>query len=425
MGGRRRAGHLKKNEIGHGMSVYILGGHQTDFAQNYSREGRSIFNLLEDGVNGALDAASLDPTDVEVAHVGNFVGELFTGQGMLGGFLGHVHPALAGIPASRHEGACASGSLAMLAAMADIEAGRYDCACVIGMEYMRNVPGKIAGDHLGAAVWVGEEATEATFVWPAMFSDLAEEYHARHGLNHDHLKEIAKINFGNAQKNPYAQTRKWTLTDQHFANDDELNPVVEGWMRRQDCSQITDGAAVLFLASETKARSYASKHSIPLESLAKVKGWGHTTAPMLMDTKLKSSQQSPYLLPWTRKAITDAYARAGINGPDQLDAIETHDCFTINEYIAIEHFGITPPGEAWKAVEDGRIASTGSIPVNPSGGLMGIGHPVGATGVRMALDAAKQVTGNAGDYQVGGARNVGTFNVGGSGTTNCSFVIGT
>lgn len=407
------------------MSVYILGGHQTDFAQNYSREGRSIFNLLEDGVTGALDAASLDPAEIEVAHIGNFVGELFTGQGMLGGFLGHVHHALAGIPASRHEGACASGSLAILAAMADIEAGRYDCACVIGMEYMRNVPGKIAGDHLGAAVWVGEEATEATFVWPAMFSDLAEEYHARHGLNHDHLKEIAKINFGNAQKNPYAQTRKWTLTDQHFANDDALNPVVEGWMRRQDCSQITDGAAVLFLASEAKAKTYAGQHGIPLESLAKVKGWGHTTAPMLMDTKLKSSRQEPYILPWTRKAITDAYTRAGISGPDQLDAIETHDCFTVNEYIAIEHFGITPPGEAWKAVEDGRIASTGSIPVNPSGGLMGVGHPVGATGVRMALDAAKQVTGNAGDYQVGGARNVGTFNVGGSGTTNCSFVIGT
>ncbi|WP_114520901.1 acetyl-CoA acetyltransferase [Altererythrobacter sp. ZODW24] len=408
-----------------GQAVYILGGHQTDFAKNYSREDRSIFDLLTDGVSGALAATSLDPEEIEVAHVGNFVGELFTGQGMLGGFLGHVHPSLAGIPASRHEGACASGSLAILAAMADIEAGRYDCACVIGMEYMRNVPGKIAGDHLGAAVWVGEEATEATFVWPAMFSDLAQEYHERHGLNHDHLKEIAKINFGNAQRNPNAQTRKWTLTDQHFANDDELNPVVEGWMRRQDCSQITDGAAVVFLASEAKAKRYADARGIPLESLAKIKGWGHTTAPMLMETKLTASKGSPYLLPWTRKAITDAYMRAGITGPAELDAVETHDCFTINEYVAIEHFGITEPGEAWKAVEDGRIARGGSIPVNASGGLMGVGHPVGATGVRMALDAMRQVTATAGDYQVEGARNVGTFNVGGSGTTNCSFIIGT
>ncbi|WP_379548077.1 acetyl-CoA acetyltransferase [Qipengyuania sp. DSG2-2] len=405
-------------------NVYILGGHQTDFSQNYSREGRTIVDLLSDGVNGALAAAALDPEEIDVAHVGNFVGELFTGQGMLGGFLGHVHPALAGVPASRHEGACASGSLAILAAMADIEAGRYDCACVIGMEYMRNVSGQTAGDHLGAAVWVGEEATDARFVWPAMFSDMAEEYDARHGLNHDHLKEIARINFANAKRNPNAQTRGWTLSDQHFANDDELNPVVHGWMRRQDCSQITDGAAVLFLASESKAKEYADKRGVPLESLARVKGWGHTTAPMLMDTKLAASKDAEYLLPWTRKAITDAYARAGISGPEQLDAIETHDCFTINEYIAIEHFGITAPGEAWKAVEDGRIAYGGSIPVNASGGLMGIGHPVGATGVRMALDAMRQVTATAGDYQVEGARNIGTFNVGGSGTTNCSFVIG-
>jgi len=405
--------------------IYILGGHQTDFARNYAREDLTIFDLLKDGVEGTLASAAIDPKEIEVAHVGNFVGELFTGQGMLGGFMGHVHPALAGVPASRHEGACASGSLATLAAMADIESGRYDCALVFGIEYMRNVSGKIAADHLGAAVWVGEEAIEATFVWPKMFSDLAEEYHARHGLNHDHLKEIAKINFANAQHNPNAQTRKWTLGDEHFAEDEELNPVIEGWMRRQDCSQITDGAAGIVLASEEKARAYANARGIPLESLALIKGWGHTTAPILMDTKIAESRNDAYLLPWTRKAITDAYARAGIADISQIDAVETHDCFTINEYVAIEHFGITAPGEAWKAVEDGRIARGGSIPVNASGGLMGVGHPVGATGVRMLIDAMRQTTGNAGDYQVEGAKNVATFNVGGSGTTNCSFVVGT
>ncbi|MEM7689283.1 MAG: acetyl-CoA acetyltransferase [Pseudomonadota bacterium] len=404
--------------------IYILGGHQTDFGRNFAREDLSIFDLLKEGVEGTLASAALDPTDIGVAHVGNFVGELFTGQGMLGGFLGHVHPDLAGVPASRHEGACASGSLAALAAMADIEAGRYDCALVLGIEFMRNVSGHTASEHLGAAVWVGEEAQEATFVWPAMFSDLAQEYHARHGLKHDHLKEIAKINFANAQANPNAQTRKWTLSDEHFGENDELNPVVEGWMRRQDCSQITDGACGLVLASHRKAQAYADARGIPVESLAQIKGWGHTTAPMLMDTKLAASQSADYLLPWTRKAITDAYARAGIAGIAQIDAVETHDCFTINEYVAIEHFGITAPGEAFKAIEDGRIARDGSIPVNASGGLMGIGHPVGATGVRMLLDAMKQTTGAAGDCQVDGASTVATFNVGGSGTTNCSFVVG-
>jgi acetyl-CoA C-acetyltransferase len=92
--------------------------------------------------------------------------------------------------------------------------------------------------------------------------------------------------------------------------------------------------------------------------------------------------------------------------------------------MAIEHFGITAPGEAWKAVEDNTIAFGGKLPVNPSGGLIGLGHPVGATGVRMVLDAHKQVAGEANDYQVEGARKVATLNIGGSATTSCCFVVG-
>jgi acetyl-CoA C-acetyltransferase len=109
---------------------------------------------------------------------------------------------------------------------------------------------------------------------------------------------------------------------------------------------------------------------------------------------------------------------------DALDGIETHDCFTTTEYMAIDHFGITPPGASWRAIEAGDIEIGGRIPVNPSGGLIGAGHPVGATGVRMALDCFKQVTGTAGEYQVEGARTLATLNIGGSGTTIVSLVIG-
>ncbi|MEP3226047.1 MAG: acetyl-CoA acetyltransferase [Parasphingorhabdus sp.] len=405
--------------------IYVLGGHQTDFAQNWTRQNLSLFDLFSTSVLAALEETQLEPKDIEVGHVGNFVAELFTGQGMLGGFFGHVHKDFSGMPASRHEGACASGSLAILGAMTDIESGRYDLACVAGVELMRNVSGGQAADNLGAAIYVGEEGQDAKYIWPAMFSDLAEEYDKRYGLRHEHLMEISKINFDNARRNPNAQSRDWNFSDKSFTQDDDHNPVIEGWMRRQDCGQVSDGAAVVILASEERAKRYADARGIALESLPQIKGWGHSTAPMLMRTKLADSVNDNYILPWTRKAIADAYHRAGIAGPEQLDAIETHDCFSVTEYMAIEHFGITAPGEAWKAIEEGVIGFDGRLPINPSGGLIGMGHPVGATGVRMMLDAAKQVTGTAGDYQVEGAKTVGTFNVGGSGTTNCSFVVGT
>lgn len=404
--------------------IYVLGGYQTDFARHFTREELSLFELFRESVEGALTQADVDADAIEVAHVGNFVGELFTGQGMLGGFYGHVHPDLAGIPTSRHEGACASGSLAVLAAMADLESGRYSVACVTGIELMRNTSGKIASDYLGAAAWVGEEATDAEFVWPAMFSDLAEEYDRRYGLKREHLAALAQKNFANAKRNNKAQTRSWTLDAEHFTEDDEVNPVVEGWMRRHDCSQITDGAVSIILANESVASDYCRQRGMTLNQLACIRGWGHTTAPMRLSTKLDYSRDHAYVLPWTRNAISQAYARAGVKDVKQISAIETHDCFTISEYAAIEHFGITEPGEAWKAIEAGRVNIDGDIPVNPSGGLIGGGHPVGATGVRMVLDASRQVTNTAGETQVPDASLVATFNVGGSGTTNCSFVVG-
>jgi acetyl-CoA C-acetyltransferase len=405
--------------------IFILGGTQTDFARHWTREGKGLYDLFAETVTEGLDRAKLDPSDIEVGHVGNFVAERFADQGLLGGFFGHVHPDLAGLPTSRHEGACASGSLAIMAAMADLEAGRYDLACVVGIELMKNVPGGVAADNLGTAAWAGVETEGRKYVWPSMFSDIAEEYDQRYGLKREHLAAISKKNFANGKQNPNAQTRGWSFTAQCFAADDEANPVIEGWMRRHDCAQVTDGAACIFLATPERACLYAEKHGLSLESLPRIKGWGHTTSPMLLQNKLAATRgDEGYAFPWTRKAITDAYARAGISGPEALDGIETHDCFSITEYMAIEHFGITAPGEAWKAIEEGVIEKSGKLPVNASGGLIGLGHPVGATGVRMVLDASRQVTGQAGDIQIEGAKTMATYNVGGAATANCSFVVG-
>lgn len=404
--------------------TYILGGWQSDFADNWTRKGWDTATAFAETVGAGLAAVDLEPKDIETGHVGNFAGELFAGQGLLGGFFALAHPGFNGMPTSRHEAACASGSVAILAAAAEIEAGRYDLAAVVGFEQMRNVNGEQAARHLGAAAWAGHEYLDTPFAWPKAFSDLADEYEKRYGLDYKHLMGISETNFANAKRNPNAQTRKYSFTPDNFTANDETNPVIVGRTRKMDCGQITDGSAIIFLASEKRAAAYAKQRNIPLESLPRIKGWGHTTAPIAFERKVSASAGQEYVFPQVRRAIEAARARANVQ-LDDIDAVETHDCFAVTEYMAIDHLGLTAPGESWKAIENGDIAIDGKLPINPSGGLIGLGHPVGATGVRMALDAFKQTAGEAGDYQIDDARTVQTLNIGGSATTTVSFVIGT
>lgn len=403
--------------------VYLLGGYQTDFKRAYQRNGADLKALMGEAVDGALGETGIGPEEIQVAHIGNFVAELFCGQGQLGGLFAALHPVFSGLPASRHEGACASGSLAALAAQADIKAGHYDLACVLGVEMMRHTDAQTAADNLAAAAHIGAEGEEAQWMWPWMFDRLGEEYDRRYGLRYEHLAAIGETNFSNARTNPNAQSREYRFNERSFTRDDDANPVVEGMIRKQDCGQITDGAACVFLASECFARDYAGRRGIALEAIPHIAGWGHRTVTIRLEDKLKEQRNSPYVFPHVRGTLTDAYARAGISGPEALDVIETHDCFTTTEYMAIDHFGLTAPGESWKAIEDGVIRRDGSLPVNPSGGLIGGGHPVGATGVRMLVDACKQVTGRADGYQVEDARTAATLNIGGSATTMVSFIV--
>ena len=333
-------------------------------------------------------------------------------------------PALWGVPAMRHEGACASSSLAVLAAMAEIEAGRYDCVLVLGVEEFRNLPGDIASQNQSSAAWAGHEDIECRYMWPAVFGLLAGEYERRYGLDRRHLNRIAEINYGNARRNPLAQTRAWQFKANSFTDDDEANPLIEPGVRRQDCGQITDGACALVLASGEFAARHAARRGARLDQLPRIQGWGHRNAGLRYHDKIARSRDEALVFPHVRDTISDAFRRAGIEGVGQLDGIETHDCFSVTEYMALDHFGITPPGQSWQAIESGLIERGGRLPVNPGGGLIGCGHPVGATGARMLFDAARQVTGQAGEMQVEGARRFATLNIGGSCATVASFVVG-
>lgn len=404
--------------------LFLLGGAQTDFAVNVTRKGEGFRELMREAAHGAFADAQVEPGDIDTAHVGNFTGELFTGQGHLGGVLAMAVPELDGVPAGRHEAACASGSIAALAATAELEAGRYDCALVLGVEIQRNVSGDLCAKHLGAAALVPDETEGVKYVWPAMFDELAEEYDRRFGLRYEHLARISQVNLENARQNPRAQARAWTFNDRSFTRDDQANPVISGWIRRQDCGQVTDGAAAVIVANARFAERWAARRGRSLDEVPRLLGFGHRTVGLAMKPKLARTGGAEHVFPHVRRAITDAFARAGLADVSQVDAIETHDCFSMSEYMAIDHFGLTAPGEAWKAIEAGVIDRGGATPVNPSGGLIGVGHPVGATGVRMLVDAAHQVAGTAGDVQVEGARRVATLNIGGSTSTVVSFVVG-
>lgn len=404
--------------------VFILGGYQTDFARNWTREGNGLLEMLAEATEGALAAAHVDAAQIEVGHVGNFVSDLFTGQAHLGGLLAEAVPAFRGMPINRHEAACASGSMAVLAAMADLESGRYDVACVVGLELMRNVAGETAARHLAAAAWFGQEAQQARYCWPHMFNGVSADYERRYGLDYRHLGRIAEINYSNARVNPLAQTRQWGFTEHSFQVDDIANPVIDGWVRRNDCGQVTDGAAALILANARGWQRLVAAQGISMAQAPRIKGWGHRTARMSYAAKVADSEQNEWMFPHVRQTVNDALARAGISDVFSLDAVETHDCFAITEYMAIDHFGVTAPGKAWQAIEQGWIEKGGRLPFNPSGGLIGLGHPVGATGVRMLADAWRQVAGVAGDCQIDNARNVATLNLGGSTTTVASFVVG-
>lgn len=410
--------------------TYILGGAQTDFERNWTKEGKNVVALLKEAMTDGLqdvgltyeDIIELNKSNQVACFVGNFIAEQYVNQGHLGALLTEVNHAFYGVPSARYEAACASSSVALDAGITKISNGDYDVAIVAGWELMKTVDSKTGGDFLGYAAYYEKEGKGIDFPFPKLFGKLADETLGKYDVDEqcfmNALARISVINYANGKRNPNAQTRKWFMDQmQAESRGIDTNPCVGGRLAVSDCSQVTDGAAVVVLASEKFIKEHGIKNA-PV-----VKGYGHRTAPMVFDKKMSDAKESEYILPWTRQAVLDAYRRSGLT-VDDIDFFETHDCFTSSEYAAISAFGITEPGKEYEAVEQGVIAFDGNKPINPSGGLIGCGHPVGASGARMFLDLYKQVSGKAGTYQVKKADNGMMLNIGGSATTNYVFIVG-
>jgi len=409
--------------------VYVLGGAQTDFERNWTKENKNVVALLKEIISDGLDDVDISFDDIEALNknnrvacfIGNFLAEHYINQSHLGALLTEVDSVFYGVPSARYEAACASGSVALDAGITKIQNGDYDLALVIGWELMKTVDSKTGGDFLGRAAYYEKEAKNIEFPFPKLFSKLADEilnkYNPEEKRFMDSLAMISDKNYSNAKKNPFAQTRKWFMNfEQASKRGTPTNQFVGSRLAVSDCSQITDGAVMVVLASENYVKNRNFKCPV-------VKGYGHRVAPMLFDKKIAESEKSKYILPWTRQAVLDAYNCSGLT-LDDIDFFETHDCFTSSEYAAVSSFGITEPGKEYIAIENGITSFGGKKPINASGGLIGCGHPVGASGVRMFLDLYKQLVGKAGKYQLNQTRNGMMLNIGGSATTNYVFIVG-
>jgi len=413
---RRRAfisGGSHTKFIGKGHPDFIWKRHP-DFGV---RENPTLEQLLKQAVDGCLEDTGVDPSQVDRLYVGNFCGELFSSQGHLGAALVGSHPAFEGKPAARLEGACASGGLAILAGLDALAAGA-DIVLVAGVEVQTTVSARVGGDYLARASHYARQRSIDEFTFPALFAQRTKAYRDRFNVAEEDIGRVAVKAYANANRNPNAHMigRKMPFDvakgpgDRNpcFLGNPELNP----YIKMSDCSQVSDGASALLLVSEAGLAKLGRTHADVVE----IVGSGHAVSSLYEDGDLTE-------LTTTRKAVNQAYANAGI-GPGDVNVAEVHDCFTVTEMMMVEALGLADPGQAANLLKDGSLEIDGRVPVNTGGGLIGFGHPVGATGIKQPLEIFRQMKGKCGDYQVPELPKVGiTANMGGDDKTVVSLAI--
>jgi acetyl-CoA acetyltransferase len=406
--------------------VYILGAGRTDFKRNLKKEGKALRDVIVEAGQKAIAEAKIDPAEIQAAAVGNFNAGQFTKQLHLGAFIPEIDEKLHGIPTMHTEAACASGALSVLLGAQWIMGGFHDAVLVVGAEQQKTMSSRDGSDVLGAAADFDVERPEyGDFMFPKLFGRIAQIYIDKYGASPDDLAAVAYKNYAHAALNPLAQMREANLTYDCASQVSEKNPSVAPPLRVSDCSQITDGAAAVVLVSG----KYLDKHGIDKSKVPRLLGFGHTTDYLALEKKDAPTFST------ARKAAEKAFGMANLK-PRDMNGADVHDCFSITEIVAYEILGLAEPGKGAELAKSGATALPQvrgehvsgkidfEIPVNAGGGLIGDGHPVGATGVRQVVDAYQQLTNQAGAHQIPGAKKFLTFNMGGSLTTSVAMIWG-
>jgi acetyl-CoA acetyltransferase len=369
----------------------------------FGRSGASLRELAGEAVRAALADAGLEVGDVQAAYVGNAVAGLVGGQEMIRGQVMLRPLGFTGLPVFNVENACASASSALHLGHEAVAGGRHDVVLCIGAEKLTGAGKQVALDAIGTAVDVEQRAALAATLGAAqgngrrslfmdLYADLATRYMAASGATAEDFARVVVKNQHHGARNPRAQYGRDLTVEEVLAGR-----VVAGPLTLLMCSPVSDGAAACVLVGQRAARRRALR------------------GPRIRASVVRSG------IPHPPAAVTDgcaavaataAFAQAGI-GPDDVDLAEVHDASAPAELIALEQLGLAGAGAAPGLLTSGAFDLHGRLPVNPSGGLLSKGHPIGATGLAQVCEAVWQLRGDAGARQVAGARVALTQNGGG------------
>ncbi|WP_018085258.1 thiolase domain-containing protein [Desulfurispora thermophila] len=383
--------------------VAIVGAGQTRYGDFPELGVKELFALAYREMLKSVDRG-LDPQQIQAAYIGC----LSAGSGFQ---LGQLAPLLMGhvglphIAAVRVENACASGGYALYSAACAVAAGKYDLVLAAGVEKMRDVSSAKGRYWLGVS---GDTEYErlAGSTFAGIYALMAARYMHQYGLKREHLSMVAVKNHRHALDNPKAQFRKEITLEDALRGAPVAHPF-NIW----DCSPTSDGAAVVLLCNARIARSFTDR-PVYLKGFA-----------VASDYLAIHDRDSITGLAATRRAAAAAYQQAGVK-PADISFAEVHDCFTIAEIMAYADLGFCREGEAWRLLEEGTTRREGRLPVNNSGGLKAKGHPIGATGVGMAVEIFSQLRGEAREpsRQLKNPGLALSHNVGGSGGTAAVFI---
>ena len=365
----------------------------------HSRFGRrtdvNVGELAFESIKQAVDDAGVDKKDIGNVVIGSAGGWY---EESLPAVVVDEYAGLTGAGTMRVEAACASGSAAVKAACNSILSGEADVALAVGVEKMTEVDTATSVELIGRAGSYTWEFENYGMTFPAYYALYAVAHMNRFGTTEEDLSRISVKAHHYGAMNPLAQFQKEITLEKAMSSQ-----VVAWPLKLYDACPLSDGSAAVILASEDTARKLT-------DTPVWIRGMGSSS-----DTANLSRRTDYVGLEAAVRAAKQAYSRAKVS-PDDIDVATAHDCFTIAELMAYEDLGFCKKGEGAKMIREGETELGGRIPVNLDGGLKAKGHPIGATGVSMAVEITKQLRGEAGRHQAPIKKGYGlVHNIGGTG----------